>query len=231
MADRARPERAYVQALLVLTAATGAVDAVSYLALDRVFTGNMTGNVLFIGFGLVGVQDIPLVNNLVALLAFMLGAVLGSRVAGRGSGPVRLNRPALVMVGVNTVLVLALAAAWIALGRIGTPVMVVITGLLALLLGAQAAAVKQIGIRDLSTVVVTMTMVNLSTDSRVGGGQGVAWVRRLAAIVTMGLGALAAAALTRDLGGPYALLLAGVLMACGAVALGRARRLDATAAD
>ncbi|GAA1849712.1 YoaK family protein [Microlunatus capsulatus] len=230
MTDRPWPQRAYEGALLVLTAATGAIDAVSYLALDRVFTGNMTGNVLFIGFGLVGVADIPLVNNLVALLAFMLGAVLGGRLCG-GPGPrARLRRRTLVMLLASTVLVLALGAAWLALGRIGTPVMVVITGLLALLLGAQAAGVKQVGIRDLSTVVVTMTMVNLSTDSRAGGGRGEAWLRRVGAIVTMGLGALAAAAVTRYLGGPYALLLAGAVMLVGVLLLGRARRLDALGA-
>jgi len=227
MPDRPWPERAYEGALLVLTAATGAIDGVSYLALDRVFTGNMTGNVLFIGFGLIGAADIPLLNNLVALLAFMLGAVLGGRLAGRRGSRARLRRRTLVMLLVNTVLVLALGALWALLGTIGTPVMVVITGLLALLLGAQAAGVKQIGIRDLSTVVVTMTMVNLSTDSRAGGGSGEAWLRRLGAIVTMGLGALAAAAVTRQLGGSYALLLAGVVMLVGVGLLGRARRLEA----
>src|SRR3954467_7490758 len=36
--------------LLVLTVATGVVDAVSILALGRVFIANMTGNVVFIGF-------------------------------------------------------------------------------------------------------------------------------------------------------------------------------------
>jgi len=230
MADGDRTERAYSGALLVLTVATGAIDGVSYLALDRVFTGNMTGNVLFIGFGIVGVADIPLLNNVVALLAFMLGAVVGARVAGSSPGPVRLRRSALVMVFVNTVLVLAVGGIWIALGRIGTPEMIIITGVLALLLGAQAAAVKQVGIRDLSTVVVTMTMVNLSTDSRLGGGRGVAWFRRVAAIVTMGLGALAAAAVTRYLNGAYALLLAGLVMAVGAAALGLARRRDMSAA-
>jgi hypothetical protein len=35
-------------ALLVLTAATGLIDAVSYLALGHVFTANMTGNVVFL---------------------------------------------------------------------------------------------------------------------------------------------------------------------------------------
>ena len=43
----------FVTGLLLLTASTGCIDAVSYLALDKVFTGNMTGNVLFIGFSLL----------------------------------------------------------------------------------------------------------------------------------------------------------------------------------
>ncbi len=226
MSDRSWPERAYSLALLVLTTATGAIDGVSYLALDRVFTGNMTGNVLFIGFGLVGVAEIPLLNNLVALLAFMLGAVIGSRITRRGGGAVKLPTSAMVILIVNTVLLVALAVVWIILGRIGTPVMIAITGLLALLLGAQAAAVKHIGIRDLSTVVVTMTMVNLSSDSRIAGGRGASWFRRVAAIVTMGLGALGAALVTLHLGGDYALLLAALLMTVGTLLIWRARRLD-----
>ncbi len=40
--------------LLALTAVTGVVDAVSILALGRVFVANMTGNVVFIGFALAG---------------------------------------------------------------------------------------------------------------------------------------------------------------------------------
>ena len=38
--------------LLVLTAATGLIDAVSILGLGRVFVANMTGNVVFVGFAL-----------------------------------------------------------------------------------------------------------------------------------------------------------------------------------
>ena len=91
LTDRDRPEAACTLALLVLTVATGAIDGVSYLALDRVFTGNMTGNVLLIGFGLVGVPGIPVLNDLVALLTFLLGAAVGWRAArarrGRGASP------------------------------------------------------------------------------------------------------------------------------------------------
>ena len=220
------PERAYGGALLVLTVATGAIDGVSYLALDRVFTGNMTGNVLFIGFGLVGVQGIPVLNNLVALLTFLLGAVLGSRLTRRGVSGVRLPGASMGVLTGGTVLVLLLAAWWLVVGRIGTAEMIVITGVLALLLGAQAAAVRHIGIRDLSTVVVTMTMVNLAADSRLAGGEGAAWLRRVAAIFTMGLGALASAAVVHSLGGGYALLLAGLAMAAGTGLMHRARQAD-----
>ena len=65
-------EHHYTLGLLILTASTGTIDAVSYLALDRVFTGNMTGNVLFLGFGLVGVGNVPFVNNAIALLGLSL---------------------------------------------------------------------------------------------------------------------------------------------------------------
>jgi uncharacterized membrane protein YoaK (UPF0700 family) len=226
MSDDNWPEREYSAALLILTAATGAIDGVSYLALDRVFTGNMTGNVLFIGFGLVGVAGIPVVNNLVALLAFMLGAVIGSRVTRHGAHEVRLPRASMVVLSVGTVLVLVLSVVWLSVGTIGTPVMIGITGGLALLLGAQAAAVKHIGIRDLSTVVVTMTMVNLASDSRLAGGRGASWFRRVAAIATMGLGALASAAVTLHLGGAYALLLAGLIMAVAVALMRQARQAD-----
>ena len=48
------PERALPAVLVGLTAVTGLVDAVSYLALGHVFTANMTGNVVFLGFALAG---------------------------------------------------------------------------------------------------------------------------------------------------------------------------------
>jgi hypothetical protein len=40
--------------LLGMTAVTGMVDAVSSLALGHVFTANMTGNVVFLGFAIGG---------------------------------------------------------------------------------------------------------------------------------------------------------------------------------
>ena len=42
------------RALSVLTFTTGPVDAVRFLGLGHVFTANMTGNIVFLGFGIAG---------------------------------------------------------------------------------------------------------------------------------------------------------------------------------
>src|ERR1700709_1932882 len=69
--------------LLLLTAVTGVVDAVSYLALGRVIVANMTGNVVFLGFSLGGDKQLSLAASAVALAAFLLGAVAGGRLGVR----------------------------------------------------------------------------------------------------------------------------------------------------
>jgi Protein of unknown function (DUF1275) len=45
--------------LLALTFSTGLIDAASYLGLGRVFTANMTGNVVLLGFGIAGAAGLP----------------------------------------------------------------------------------------------------------------------------------------------------------------------------
>src|SRR3989449_7800111 len=67
--------------LLALTVTTGLIDAVSVLGLGRVFTANMTGNVVFLGFALARVPGFSLVRSLAALAAFLAGAVIGGRLA------------------------------------------------------------------------------------------------------------------------------------------------------
>src|SRR5437773_1410509 len=71
------------RALLVLTFTTGLVDAVSYLALGRVFTANMTGNIVFLGFGIAGEGGLPVLAPLVSLGSFLLGAAGGGVLADR----------------------------------------------------------------------------------------------------------------------------------------------------
>ena len=69
--------------LLTLTVVTGVVDAVSILRLGRVFVANMTGNVVFSGFALVGAPGFSLSASLAALAGFLVGALLGGSLTSR----------------------------------------------------------------------------------------------------------------------------------------------------
>src|SRR5881397_3790090 len=71
------------RALLALTFTTGLVDAVSYLGLGRVFTANMTGNVVLLGFGIAGSGGLPVLAPIISLVAFLLGAVVGGILSKR----------------------------------------------------------------------------------------------------------------------------------------------------
>jgi len=218
--------------LLLLTASTGAIDAVSYLALDRVFTGNMTGNVLFLGFALMGVGGIPFVNNLVALAGFIAGSILGGRLVGRGHAAGSLPRGSLIGLVGGAVALVVLTITWLASGTLGEPVLLVVTALLAVVMGTQVSAVKPIGNSDITTIVVTNTIANLARDSRLGGGHGQRWVQRLLAIVCMGLGAVVGAGAISLAAGAVSLALATGIFAAAVVVLGlaaRSARKDAAA--
>src|SRR2546430_13486697 len=86
MVDARQPSAAMTRALLGMTVVTGLVDAVSFLSLGRVFTANMTGNVVILGFATAGVPGVSVARSLTALLAFIGGAAVGGRIlAGVGS--------------------------------------------------------------------------------------------------------------------------------------------------
>lgn len=179
--------------LLALTFSTGIADAVGYLALDKVFTGNMTGNVVILGMGAAGAPDLPVVGPLIALLAFLAGAAVGGR-AMRGHGGWTPRATALFgVVG------LTFAAAAVAFGLVdlaeGTAPAYAVTTALAAAMGLQAAVARVIAVKDVTTVVVTSTITGLAADSRLGGGQGQPWARRVGAIAMIGLGAAVGALL------------------------------------
>src|SRR5579872_2948522 len=99
--------------LLSMTAVTGMVDAVSYLALGHVFTANMTGNIVLLGFAIGGAPGISILRSLVALACFAIGAVSGGRMTARTSSK-DLGRT--VTQAFSAEAVLMLAAATISLG-------------------------------------------------------------------------------------------------------------------
>src|SRR6516165_10791585 len=98
--------------LIALTLVTGLVDAFSYLALGHVFVANMTGNVVFLGFALAGAPGFSIPASLLAIAGFLVGALIGGRLAS-GIGENRSRFVATTMlvkvalVGVAFVVVIA----------------------------------------------------------------------------------------------------------------------------
>ncbi|WP_229660899.1 YoaK family protein [Marmoricola endophyticus] len=202
-------ERVHLPLMLVLTFSTGVVDAVGYLGLDRVFTGNMTGNVVVLGMALAGGADLPVLGPLLALGGFVLGAALGGRVLERAAHVWSwLTTLLLAVVGL---VVLALGVVALAVGEPGDTLRLAITTLLGAAMGLQAATARVVAVKDVTTVVVTSTLTGLAADSVLGSGKGGGTGRRLAAVVLIILGALVGGLLVQlHLGA--GLLLAGVLV-------------------
>src|SRR3954466_8711894 len=75
--------------LLLLSITTGLVDAVSVLGLGRVFTANMTGNVVFLGFAAVGVPAFSVARAVVSFVGFVRAAILGGNLGVAMAGVAR----------------------------------------------------------------------------------------------------------------------------------------------
>lgn len=180
------------RALLVLTFTTGLIDGVSYLGLGHVFTANMTGNVVLLGFGIAGGYGLPVVAPIVSLTAFLLGAVAGGVLAARCADRHPIH--AAIALGIEV----GLLAASTLLGALGTVHTGTFAGyaliaLLAFAMGTRNATVRRIAVPDLTTTVLTMTLTGLAADSPLAGGSGKGSARRIAAVVAMFAGALAGA--------------------------------------
>jgi len=203
-------ERLTVVSLLLLTFSTGIVDAISVLVLGHVFVANMTGNVIFLGFWFAPRTVVDITAALLAFVSFVTGAILGGRLSRHLDDDVR--RWLTVALGIEVVMLAALAI------LCGTGVLdyhdnsklILIAGL-ALTFGGQAATARQFGIQELSTTVLTTTIVGIGFDSRLAGGSGRREKLRYSVVLTMCAGALAGATLTRWAVAPVIALAAGVV--------------------
>ncbi|MFI2639922.1 YoaK family protein [Streptomyces sp. NPDC018610] len=202
-----------VVVLLGLTVVSGMIDAVGYLGLGHVFTANMTGNVVVLGFAAVGAPGFSIPHTATSLVCFLVGALAGGRVAARYGGVSR-RIWARVTLAAEAVLVGASAAvAFAAPGAAATAYALI--ALTAFAMGLRNATVRKLGVADLTTTVLTMTLTGLASDSRAAGGTGHRSPRRTAAVLAMLAGAALGAwlVLHRDLGTPLLVsaLAAGVL--------------------
>ena len=198
--------------LLMLTAVTGVVDALSYLTLGHVFVANMTGNVVFLGFAAGGAKGFSVVASLTATVAFLAGALLGGKITSRFSAHRARHLNAalsveLALVGCALVLAVALPAEQKSYGDDGLLIA------LGLAMGLQNATARRLGVPDLTTTVLTLTLTGLASDSRLAGGSGGNAGRRMTSVACMFAGAAAGTAIVRRYPVSHALALMLLLLA------------------
>lgn len=207
----AREERGLrlVPVLLGLTVVSGLIDAVSYLGLEHVFTANMTGNVVVLGFAAAGAPGFSVPHTLTSLGSFVVGAAAGGRVAVRLGGGSRRTWARLTLAA-EAILVGACAIVAFAAPD-ATATVYILIAVTAFAMGLRNATVRRLGIPDLTTTVLTMTLTGLAADSRAGGGPGTHSPRRSASVVAMAVGALLGAWLVLHHGLAIPLLIAALL--------------------
>jgi uncharacterized membrane protein YoaK (UPF0700 family) len=225
--------------LLILTMVTGLVDAVSILSLGRVFVANMTGNVVFAGFAIVGAPGFSLSASLFALGGFLVGAW------GGGAMTTRVGHDRAIHLRTAAVSELALVAAALviaaasgdaaashgtlditsAAGGANAAFTVGVTDSLAFLLavamGIQNSMARKLAVPDLTTTVLTMTLTGIGADPGAGQRGQVTRIRRLLVVATMLAGGVLGAWLVLNVSAVSALALATGLLAITAASAAR----------
>jgi uncharacterized membrane protein YoaK (UPF0700 family) len=184
-------ERRLLVALLALTFVTGIVDAISFLGLGHVFTANMTGNVVLLGFALAGATGLSAARSIVSLLAFLAGAVLGGRLGlVMNNGPRR--RRIFTTGTVEALLLFVSAAVSVGIAPAADPspgVLYAVIVLTAFAMGLRTATVRWLAVPDMTTTVLTQVLAALAAESVLAGGTNPRLGRRAAAVVLMLAGA------------------------------------------
>ena len=213
--------------LLALTLVTGIVDAVSILALGRVFVANMTGNVVFAGFAITGAPGFSLGASLFALAGFLIGANLGGRMTAKVGHDHALHLRAasvseLVLLAAALIVAVASGGAAATQGTLhlaagtatfGTGIIDAIAAILAAAMGIQNAVARKLAVPDLTTTVLTMTLTGIGHDPRSGRRGHATLIRRVLVVATMLAGGVAGAALVLNVGTIVPLALATALLA------------------
>lgn len=201
---------------MTVTAVSGLIDAISYLGLGHVFTANMTGNVVIIGFAAAGVPGFSVVGSLVSLAAFLLGALAAGRLES-----VMRRHPAARWLRLTLVLETVLLATATAVAFATSRAVDVLIALIALAMGLRNGTVRKLAVPDVTTTVLTLTLTGLASDSTPAGGANPRAGRRLASVLGMLAGAFGGALLVRHAGLGWPLLVGTIGTAVAVLAVPR----------
>src|ERR1700688_3903056 len=176
--------------LNALTVSSGAVDAISFLALGKVFSAFMTGNIAFLGLRVAGAGGPGAVSILVSMAAFAVGVYLSTRIVKPTESSGMWSRRVTVALAVSLIAHTVFLDVWFATnGRPSTDVAHILLGLWGFAMGIQSAAVRRLHVDGVFTTAATATVIFLVGDL-VDWRTTVAERRRLAGVlVSLLLGA------------------------------------------
>jgi uncharacterized membrane protein YoaK (UPF0700 family) len=187
-----KSERVLHGSLYCLTFVTGLVDAGSYVAMGHVFTANMTGNIVFLGFAFGGVPGLSIGRSFAALGFALAGGMLAGKVDSL-LGKQRRNIWLATAFAIETLLLLsAMTVSWYFVPRGGqliSTALYAIIALTALGMGIRNGTIRRLALPDLTTTVLTLTVAALAFDFSHTPGANPRWRRRVASILMMFSGA------------------------------------------
>jgi uncharacterized membrane protein YoaK (UPF0700 family) len=178
--------------LNALTVSSGAVDAISFLNLGKVFTAFMTGNIAFLGLRVAGADAPGAAAILVSMTAFAVGVYLSTRIIKPSQGSGVWPRRVTVALGVSLIGHAVFLAVWFAShGHPSIDFAHVLLGSWALAMGMQSAAVRSLRVEGVFTTAATATIIYL-VGNITNWSATVAERRRLAGVlVSLFVGATA----------------------------------------
>jgi uncharacterized membrane protein YoaK (UPF0700 family) len=150
--------------LVLLTLTTGAVDASCFLHLGNVFSSVITGNLVLLGVAVATQSASLAIHSGVALAGYSAGVLIGAPIATRRArgGETWPLSVSVTLVAEFCVLA-AFSVGWeLTGGRPGSTAQVLLIAALAVAMGIQSAAVRQLG--GMSTTYLTGTLTAVVTE-------------------------------------------------------------------
>ena len=148
-----------------LTISSGAVDAISFLALGKVFSAFMTGNIAFLGLRVAGAGAPGAVAILVSMAAFAVGVYVSTRIVTSSGGSGMWPRGVTVALGVSLIAHAVFLVVWFATdGQPSIDVAHVLLGSWGLAMGMQSAAARTLRVDGVFTTAATATIIFLVGD-------------------------------------------------------------------
>lgn len=155
---------------MLLALNSGATDAIGFVSLGGAFTSVMTGNMVLIGLSAANSDGAVALRSALAIVFFMAGCVVGSRVAGRPADGDPVWPPSVTRaLWIEFAAFAVYGIGWWASGSNPTGnVQLVLLSVNAVALGTQSSAVLRFGVSGLSTTYMTGTLTTMMATLAAG---------------------------------------------------------------